>query len=149
MEIKHHELYDMLRFWRNEQVEITQKLHYQILSQQAVIEISNQLPCTLNQLKKIHGIGKVKLQQYGDDLLEMVLDYMGENGLELNEDPPESPKKTGNNEEKQSVRKRNKETRKTPPSSSGLGYLVFIQKIAGSNPAGGSFGVSACAPHLC
>jgi hypothetical protein len=25
-----------------------------------------------------------------------------------------------------------------PPSSSGPGYLVFIQKIAGSNPAGGT-----------
>jgi len=109
METQHQDLYNMLRFWRNEQVEITQKLHYQILTQKAVIEISNKLPCTLNQLKKIHGIGKVKLQQYGDDLLEIVIDYMGENGLELSKDKSEPPKKVKNTGINPATGKSNKE----------------------------------------
>lgn len=109
LKTKHQDLYDMIRFWRNEQVEITQKLHYQILSQKAVEEISTKLPTTLNQLKKINGIGKVKLQQYGDELLEMVIDYMDENGIEKTEEEPEPPKKTKNKITPKVSGKRNKE----------------------------------------
>jgi len=82
VETKHPELYSLLKYWRQEQVNILQQSHYQIATQKMLQGIANELPCTLNQLKKINGVGKVKIQQFGEELVSMVLEYIEEKGLE-------------------------------------------------------------------
>jgi GTPase SAR1 family protein len=87
---KHSELLKLLVFWRNEMVEMLQVPHYRVASYETLTQIAEKLPCTEKQLGKIKGIGKTKLNMFGDDILDMVLDYIEENGLECGEDEVEA-----------------------------------------------------------
>ena len=90
---EHPALFEALRWWRNEQAEVMLVPHYRIASTKTLLEIADKLPCTPKQLLNIHGIGRAKLLEYGDDLLDIVITYLGENDLECKEDKPEPPKK--------------------------------------------------------
>jgi superfamily II DNA helicase RecQ len=48
---------------------------YVILSQMALIGITNLLPQNEAQLIRIQGVGKVTLEKYGEEILEMVQEF--------------------------------------------------------------------------
>ena len=50
-----------------------------ILSNAALIAISNALPTNLTELKRLKGIGPAKAALYGDEILDLVHDYIAEN----------------------------------------------------------------------
>jgi len=54
-----------------------------IVSQKTLLNIVDQLPATRLELKEIKGMGGKKLQQFGKDILEMVIAYRREKGMEL------------------------------------------------------------------
>lgn len=76
-ETTHPELYKKLRKWRES--EAGGKNTYTVLPIKAIIEIANQAPVNLNKLGKIHGIGKRKLEQYGEQIINIVLETLPEN----------------------------------------------------------------------
>lgn len=82
VETKHPELYAMLKYWRNEEATLREVPHYLVASQKMINGIANNLPTTYPELIKIKGIGKVKAAQYGEDIIELVKEYMLENGIE-------------------------------------------------------------------
>ena len=90
----HPELLSLLRFWRDASSDVRALPQSQIMPYKSLVEISNQLPQSLSELKKIPGIGKVKLREYGDELIDMVLDYVSEKGIkkEIVEEKPKAPK---------------------------------------------------------
>ena len=47
-----------------------------ILQQKAMINIANDLPCTLSALKKVQGVGRKTIDRYSDDILKIVREYV-------------------------------------------------------------------------
>jgi len=82
-DILHKELYEQLRSWRNELAQSQNVPVYIILSQMALIGITNLLPQTSKQLLQIPGVGKGILSRYGEEILEMVQDSISEFGYEV------------------------------------------------------------------
>jgi superfamily II DNA helicase RecQ len=71
-DILHPELYEELRTWRLIQAQAQNVPAYIILSQMALIGITNLLPQNSAELLQIAGVGKVTLEKYGEEILEIV-----------------------------------------------------------------------------
>lgn len=72
---EHPELLKLLREYRNE-VSIEEGIDtYSVFPQFALFEICKQLPVSLLQLKKINGIGKVRLKKYGENIINIIKAY--------------------------------------------------------------------------
>jgi hypothetical protein len=80
-EIQHPDLYELLRQWRNEQAEELHYPVYVILPLKSMAQITNELPRSLSELRKVNGMGDKKVQQYGAHILSLVADYCEANGL--------------------------------------------------------------------
>ena len=46
------------------------------------------LPVTTKQLLAINGMGKIRVQKYGEEILEIIKGYCANNTIELQEDTP-------------------------------------------------------------
>jgi len=77
----HPKLYAVLKKWRSEEAEERAVPLFQIGTNIMLQGIANGLPTTSQQLKKIKGVGKVTMQKYGNDILEMVGQYMDEQSI--------------------------------------------------------------------
>ena len=86
---KHPELYAQLKEWREAEALIDEIKLYMVSPNKTLQEIANKLPVTSKQLKAISGIGKKKFEQYGDDLISIVSDYIQDNNIKPTEDIPE------------------------------------------------------------
>jgi len=75
-DILHPELYEQLRSWRFLLAQEQNLPAYVILSQMALIGITNLLPQDAAQLIRIQGVGKVTVEKYGEEILEMVGAYV-------------------------------------------------------------------------
>ena len=71
-DILHPELYEQLRAWRYRKAKEQDMPAYTILSQLALIGITNRLPRHSNQLLQIPGVGKGILSRYGEEILQIV-----------------------------------------------------------------------------
>lgn len=71
-EIGDREVYNRLVKWRRETAAAEGKKPFQVLTNQALIALSNLKPNTLPQLLKCKGIGRVKMHQYGPDILAQI-----------------------------------------------------------------------------
>lgn len=75
------QLYFSIMAWRNAKaVELDQE-PYDILRQIAVEKIVSQLPATIKELSSIKELGNKRIQQYGDEILDIVTEYLYEQGL--------------------------------------------------------------------
>lgn len=81
--VEHPLLYTRLKEWRDQQAAELNKPVYMFLQIKSMKHIANMLPLSLKELKKIHGFGKSKLEQFGKDVLEIILDYCKEQNLAL------------------------------------------------------------------
>lgn len=66
-------LYLRLVSWRRELSSQLSVPAYAIISNKAIVEISNKMPLTMGELKKIPGIGDVKVRNYGTKILQLVV----------------------------------------------------------------------------
>ena len=88
-DIRHIELFELLRSWRREKASEQNAAAYLILSQNALINVSNLLPTTDKELLLISGIGPKTAEKYGKEILQIVeeciiqYDYQKENIEEL------------------------------------------------------------------
>jgi hypothetical protein len=80
-EIRHPELYILLKQWRNDKAAELKHPVYLILSQKSMLELSANMPQDLAQLRRIHGLGDKKVKQYGAEILTIVADFLEANGL--------------------------------------------------------------------
>jgi hypothetical protein len=84
-DILHPELYEQLRSWRSMLAQEQNVPAYVVLSQMALIGITNMLPQDSVQLIQIPGVGKATLTRYGEELLEIVQECTVQYGYELKE----------------------------------------------------------------
>ncbi len=89
------ELFEQLRTLRSQIAEDQNLIHYQIFNQKSLYEMCELLPTTSQQLKQINGMGKVRVEKYGDAILEVIIDFCKENDLEISNEIVifEKPKK--------------------------------------------------------
>ena len=87
----HPELFKLLRELRNNFARDLEIDHFQVFTQKSLFEICETLPISPQQLKKVNGMGKVRVKKYGDEIIEVVKSYCQGKNLALKED--EKPKK--------------------------------------------------------
>lgn len=74
-------LYERLRDYRLSVSKLEGVLPYMILSSNTLKEISGRYPLDEEQLKDIGGIGHVKINKYGEDIINIVKEYIQENNI--------------------------------------------------------------------
>ncbi len=74
-DIVNRELYEALVAWRLDLARETEKPAYTILTNLSIIEIQATCPKTIKQLGTVNGIGPMKLQKYGDQIIEIVQEF--------------------------------------------------------------------------
>ena len=85
-------LYELLKEWRNAKARESGLPHYRVISLRAMRALSNYVPSNMEELKRMHGFGKKKMEQYGEEILELINEYCQDH--ELRTEPlPEPVKK--------------------------------------------------------
>ena len=80
----HPQLHAELLQWREETAEIEGKSDYEILPSRSMNELVEFLPTSAKNLKKISGIGDVKLRMYGAEIIDIIDNYCVKNNLIAN-----------------------------------------------------------------
>lgn len=80
-DVRHPRLFKRLRAWRKVRADELGRPVYGVLTQKALIGITNELPVSGRELLRIPGFGKKSLEMFGKDILAIVQEYI-ENGVE-------------------------------------------------------------------
>jgi tRNA uridine 5-carbamoylmethylation protein Kti12 len=93
--IVHPALYAKLKAWRIQKASELNLPFYMILPHKTLVSLVNLLPCSLPALKTIKGMGRKKLDRFGDELIALILAYCTENNFEsgIPRDFPTEPEK--------------------------------------------------------
>jgi GTPase SAR1 family protein len=77
------EFYTQIKNWRDAKADLLNVEVRRILPQKTMLDIVETLPATKAELKFIKGMGGTRMQQFGKEILEMVIHYRRQKGLEL------------------------------------------------------------------
>lgn len=90
-------IFEALRSWRREASSKAGVPPYFILSNQTLTNIANFIPETMDELLSVNGIGKVKLETYGEDILNVINlnKTPGNQRIAIANDPPVIDPETG------------------------------------------------------
>lgn len=72
----HPDLFDKLILWRRSEAQKRDVPAFTIMSTKALLSVANYLPTTFNELSLMPGIGRATMKAFGDDLIDMVEEYM-------------------------------------------------------------------------
>ncbi|MEO6037002.1 MAG: HRDC domain-containing protein [Saprospiraceae bacterium] len=86
-DLVHPTLFTRLKKWREDLAEVADVERYQVMHTKTLLEIVHFLPQSLAELKKIKGIGSVKIQQFGADLIAIIQAYCTEHQIETDQLP--------------------------------------------------------------
>src|SRR6185369_7293561 len=84
----HHALFAVLRQKRKEMADEVGVPPYVIFSDKTLVEMAAYYPQSITSLLNISGVGQVKLRQYGEAFLDVIVPYCEKHGLK------EKPKET-------------------------------------------------------
>lgn len=91
---EHKELFETLSALRSVLSEKNEVPPYQIFTQKALFEMCQFLPIDNSRLSAISGIGKIRLEKYGSEILEVIQHYCEKNEIELKKIAKPIPKKS-------------------------------------------------------
>jgi hypothetical protein len=80
--IQHPALFNNLKTWRDHKSRETNMPQYMIIPQNTLSTLTNFLPQTTQALRKVKGMGKIKTEKYGDELLSIIQAYCRAKNLE-------------------------------------------------------------------
>lgn len=83
--VQHPGLVPMLTAWRRNVAEEADVPAFTIMHQKTLMAIADQLPLSLDELKNVPGMGKMKLKKFGSDIMQVVRDYCHDKGFPLPE----------------------------------------------------------------
>ncbi|MGB8491062.1 MAG: helix-turn-helix domain-containing protein, partial [Bacteroidales bacterium] len=86
--IKHPALFNRLKEWRNKKAGEIDLPHYMILHQKTIVNLTNSLPQSLRALNRVKGMGKTKSENFGEELLDIIISYCKKEKIEP---PAEAP----------------------------------------------------------
>ena len=67
--------FDALKQWRRDQARLVNAPAFTILNDKTLLELVTSTPSTRQQLLKVNGVGPVKVERYGDDLLNILAEH--------------------------------------------------------------------------
>ncbi len=76
------ELFEKLRILRNDIAQEKELIHYQIFAQKTLYEMCETLPTNKAELLKVNGMGKTRVEKYGDSILKVIRAYCEEHDIE-------------------------------------------------------------------
>jgi nucleoside-triphosphatase THEP1 len=79
--IAHPELYTLLKRWRMAKALELNIGYHRVLSQKSIAKLANDLPTSHVQLFSIKGLGQKKLQNFGQEILDIIIAYCVEKNL--------------------------------------------------------------------
>lgn len=79
--IKYPKLYSSLKQWRDDLARENKLPVYLVLPQKTILELIKRLPCSIPELKTIKGIGQAKINQYGEDIIAIILEFCEDNNI--------------------------------------------------------------------
>jgi len=79
----HPELYALLKKWREAKADLLNFDISRVLPQKTLHEIVQTLPASKSALKAVKGMGGTRMQQFGREILEQVITYRRQKGLDL------------------------------------------------------------------
>ena len=79
--IPHPELYSTIKGWRDNLAAEKNAPVYLVLPQKSLLELVEKLPANHAELESIKGIGKMKVKQFGNEILDMILSYCEKNSI--------------------------------------------------------------------
>lgn len=71
------QLFEKLRSWRGEQARTENIPAYRVFDDKTLIALSAELPTIESELSAVSGIGPVKMENYGDDILRLINQHTG------------------------------------------------------------------------
>lgn len=80
---KHPDFYTILKNWREEKADLLHVEVRRVLPQKTMLDIVQTLPATKSELKAVKGMGGTRVEQFGKEILQMVINYRRSKGLEL------------------------------------------------------------------
>jgi PIF1-like helicase/Helix-turn-helix domain/HRDC domain len=80
--LKDADLYAALKQWRDDVAAESGVEAYMVIQVKTIQELTERKPTTLPQLKQISGIGKAKLEQFGTNILGIILDYCAQHNID-------------------------------------------------------------------
>lgn len=76
-----NELYDILKRWRDKKATELATDSYMVLPRKVLKDLSVVMPSDQTRLAKIKGIGKIKMQQFGNEILGIINKYCEKNNI--------------------------------------------------------------------
>lgn len=73
--VAHPELYKILRAWCNQKAQELNVDTFMILPYKALVELTEQLPASIAELRRVKGFGSKKVSQFGKEIVEIVTVY--------------------------------------------------------------------------
>ncbi len=77
----HLELFEELRMLRKVISETEDIPPFQVFTQRALYEMCEALPIDKKQLRKVNGMGKIRVEKYGDEIIEVIEEYCKNNDI--------------------------------------------------------------------
>ena len=100
----HPELFEQLRDLRSIIAHSEQIPPFQVFTQQSLYEMCRYFPITPKQLRAINGMGKIRVKKFGEEILEVIQEYVDKNKLSPREVKPDKPKTEKGSSQKESLR---------------------------------------------
>jgi hypothetical protein len=82
-EISNPGLYDLIKNWRNVKSREQGVSVFMVLPLKTMRALSAQVPSTMDDLKKVHGFGKKKIEHFGEEILELINNYREHHDVEI------------------------------------------------------------------
>jgi len=77
------DFYTKLKKWRDEKADLLNVEVRRILPQKTLLGIVQTLPASKYELKAVKGMGGTRMQQFGKEILEMVIEYRSQKNMDL------------------------------------------------------------------
>ncbi|MCF8229321.1 MAG: helix-turn-helix domain-containing protein [Bacteroidales bacterium] len=88
-EIKDAKLYELLKSWRNAKADELNWEVFMVLPLKTIRALCASIPSNKKTLREVKGFGKKKLETFGDELLDLLIQYRRDHNMEVL--PPEDP----------------------------------------------------------
>ena len=79
---EHPVLFEQLKDLRASFADVENVPHYVIFTQKSLYDLCEMLPLTHKQLLVVNGMGKVRVEKYGDEILDIIKEYCDTNAIE-------------------------------------------------------------------
>ncbi|MFW5823024.1 MAG: helix-turn-helix domain-containing protein [Tangfeifania sp.] len=81
--VKNPDFYKKLVEWRDFKAEETGLAISRVLRQKVMAAVANELPATSMKLQAVKGMGGKKMEQFGQEILALILEYRSKKGMDI------------------------------------------------------------------